>query len=40
MPRITIITRIALLLEAARASGEHRRAQHCRRALRRLGAVA
>jgi hypothetical protein len=40
MQKPAIITRIFIVLEAARAAGEHRRAQKCRRALRALGAVA
>ncbi len=35
-----VLTKLTMLLEAARDAGEHRRAQRCRRALRRLGAVA
>lgn len=40
MDRVAIITRVAMVLEAARDAGEHMRAQRCRRALRILGAVA
>lgn len=40
MPKFNAIATIAILLDAARADGNHRRAQRCRRALRRLGAVA
>jgi len=40
MARLNIITRLDIILEAARLNGDHRRAQRCRRALRSLGAVA
>ena len=40
MARLTIIARLGLVLEAARDAGDHARAQRCRRAMRRLGAVA
>lgn len=40
MPKPTLIAGIRVLLEAAREDANHRRAQHCRKALRRLGAVA
>jgi hypothetical protein len=40
MTKLTIITRLGFVLEAARFAGDFRRAQRCRRALRLLGAVA
>lgn len=40
MPKLMIINRVRMVLEAARLNGEFARAQRCRRALRSLGAVA
>lgn len=40
MQKLDLITTIGFILEAARDAGNFRRAQRCRRALRRLGAVA
>lgn len=37
--RLTAITRLSIVLEAARQDGNHRTAQRCRRALRALGAT-
>lgn len=39
MDKTTLITRLGYVLEAARLSGEFRRAQRARNALRALGAV-
>lgn len=40
MSKPTLIASLRVLLEVAREDLNHRRAQHCRKALRRLGAVA